>query len=179
MAIVVGHEGAGHRFPERQREAVEGLGGPVPDIPIRERLHPGLEGGPVAFPDRAAGAVGAHQEVGVRQRGGIVAAGAELEDHPAAAAMRLEHAEERQPRDAGEAEPVDAHGFPAVNDGLIAPGLQPGREVGVGLGIRLGEKPERPVGEDHAPAIGRAGGILLDHADLVPRVVALEENGEV
>ena len=81
--------------------------------------------------------------------------------------MRLEHAEEGQSRDAGEAEAVDAHRLAAVDDGLVAPRLEPGREVGIRLGIRLGEEPERPVGEDHAPAIGRAGGVLLDHADLV------------
>ena len=179
VAIVVRDEGAGDRFPERQREAVEGLGGPVPDIAVRERLHPGLEARAMALAHHAAGAVGAHQEIGVRQRGGIGAARAELEGHPAPAAMRLEHAEEGQPRDAGEAEAVDAHRLAAVDDGLLAPRLEPGREVGVGLGIRLGEKSERPVGEDHAPAIRRAGGILLDHADLVPRVGALEEKGQV
>jgi hypothetical protein len=124
----------------------------------------------VTLPDDAAGPVGAHQEIGVgRGCGGIGAARAELEDHAAPAAMRLEHAEERQPRDAGEAEAVDAHGLPAVDDGLVPPRLEPGREIAVGLGVRFGEKPEGPVGEDHAPAVGGAGRILLDHADLVPR----------
>ena len=56
--------------------------------------------------------------------------------------MRLEHAEKRQPRDAGEAEAVDAHRLSAVDDGLVAPRLEPGREVGVGFGVRLGEKAE-------------------------------------
>ena len=93
--------------------------------------------------------------------------------------MRLEHAQEGQPRDAGKAEPVDAHRLPAVDDGLVAPGLEPGREVGVRLGIRLGEKGQGAVGEDHAPAIGRAGGILLDHAHRVPRVRPLQKQGQV
>jgi hypothetical protein len=93
--------------------------------------------------------------------------------------MRLEDGEKGQARDAGEAEAVDAHRFPAMHDGLIAPHLEPRLEVVIRLRVGFGEEAERPLGEHHAPAVGRAGGILLDHADLVGGVFALEQQREV
>src|SRR6185369_6233019 len=37
----------------------------------------------------------------------------------------------------------------------------------------------RAIGEHHAPAVGRAGGVLLDDGDLASRVLLLHQQGEV
>ena len=175
----MGHEDAVGRLAERQGEAVEGLGGAVPDVAVGQHGDRGREGVAIALAHETARAVGADEQIGVGKGGGILAARAEVEGDAASAAVRLENAEQGEPRDAGEAEPVDAYRLAAVDNGLITPALEPRLEVAVRLRIGVGEEAEGALGEDHAPAVGGAGRVLLDDADLVAGIGALHEQGEI
>ncbi len=91
----------------------------------------------------------------------------------------LEDAEQRLPRDPGEGLPAGADDLPPVADVDGVPEDEPLGDVDEGAVVGLAELAEGPVGEDHAPAVGGAGGILLVDGDLAVGVGPLEQEAGV
>ena len=127
----------------------------------------------------AVRAIGAHQEVGIAQIGQAGDGRAEAQVHAEAEAALLENVQEGEPGDAGEAVAPDRDALAPVDGVHAVPGLGRPGDGGVAFLVPVLEERERAVREDDAPAERVLGAVALDDGDAVPRVLLLEQDGEV
>ncbi len=179
IGVAVGHKGAALVFPEDQRERLEELVSPIPDIFVREQAGCRLKLSGVLLPHYAAHAIGPDNYIAVVEARGIRQTRREVHLDPMLPAVCLQDAQQGQPRDTRVAAAIDFYGLALVNNGLVIPGFEGCLNVGVGLGIALFEEGECAVREDDAPAIGGVRRVLFDDGDLVGWVELLHEQGEI
>ena len=166
---------------EVEGERGEGPGGAEPDEAVPAPVELGLElvGQPLA--DRARDAVGGDDQVG----GGKAAVGEvpdlalPLQLHAERLRPPGEQLQQGLPLDAGEAMPGRPHDGAAVVDLDVLPARGRRGHRLVGLGIGLADVLQGLVGEHHAEAEGVLEPVPLVDGDLVARVVALEQDGEI
>ena len=182
VLVRVGAPEAGGRRLEVEGEGGEGAGGAEPDEAVAAPVEPGLE--PVGQPlaDDAGGAVGGDDQVGsgkaeLREVADLVLPLDRRRRAPAPAARAARAGSSaRRPEKRW---PVDRIDRAAVVDLDVVPARGGRGHRRVGLGVGLADVLQRLVGEHDAEAEGVLEPVPLVHRDLVGRVVALEQDGEV
>ena len=159
---------------EGERERVEDVVGAEPDV--LRALGPDLRAEVAEPPDEAVRAVRADDEVGLRK---LLHLDAELEDDPQLAAAGLQDLEQPLARDRRERVAARDELAPLVADVDSVPARERVRDLEVRLGIRVAQRPERLLAEDHAEAERRVGRVPLEDADVGAAVELAQENREV
>jgi len=125
-------------------------------------------------------AVGSHQQIRIgSQRPRVLDATAVFDLDPFALACALQHPEHVDARGAREVVAVDLHVGAAMHDIHVVAALVVGDELFEERRVGILQEAQADVGEHHAPAVGRALGVLLEDADAVGAIVLLGKQREI
>ena len=162
-------------LPERQRQAFERLRRSIPNELVRQPFDRRTEDIAMRVTNHRMDAVGADDQVAVREDIGRVEPGLERERHADTLALGLQQAQQRQASDRTEAVTVDVDGGIAVNDSLHRPRLEQRRKRRVHCRHAARQEFEGAVREDDAEAECRIARVLLDDAHIDVRAPALNQ----
>jgi hypothetical protein len=169
---------------EQEGEGVEQAGRPEPDEAGVADVQVGTERVGVVPPDGAVHAVRRDDQVGVgqpelREVRVIAHVSAKAQLRAELARPAGEDLKQRTAGDAGEAVPARGDDRSLDVDVDVVPSHEGAGDLGVGLGLGGAEGLERLLREHDPPPVRVVRPVPLEHHDLVRRVRALHENGEV